>query len=911
MRTRSSVSLIAALAIAGCDGCDVSSVSELVPALTADPLTLDFGEVYAGARPTLALALRSTGNTPARVLDLELAAPFFVDEGGPGPIAVGETETLVIAFAPEEAGVASGALRIDTNAEDALQIALAGFALPPLECDDDNDCTDDAFDPDLGACLHAPRDGEICDDGSACTAGDRCDGSACRGEGIACDDGIPCTRDVCDPAAGCDVIPDDDACADDVPCSLDLCVPGVGCQNPPAPDNTICGEIVPCETLPICLSQVCTPLPIPDGAPCSDGDVCSLEDRCEAGVCVGTDSELPPTVIEERRAALLDGRLHRRGDLLFAARSTLVAVDLSGPIVGPVTLTPPSPRDVHNVGRMLPVDDRYVVANTPGRLVLLDFNDPLSPVAVDELPVSEPNLRPKHTVIADGVFHCDQGLFFTPLLPGPAFGERVAIFGGCPALEDADGDRVYTLEARPDGAALVAERLTPTGAVALGEAEFANLAPLDELALFVGGGFVALAGRPGVQPPMLFHLFDVRAGPPVSRPPSPLVATFYGLTQTSLLGKLGGDIARFSLADLDAPPLRFPVDDAPFRLPTFVDDDLLLFSEATDATLFRLGADAAASLEVHGHAVGATANALLRDGDDWLFANQNHLVRFAARPPFNGAEALRSGGVPALLEVGGELGASFLVVLDDGVASLERATLPPGDDALLFAEPLTYEPGFGGQAVLGGSGRGCIFAAVLLETPFASTTLQLLDRCAGVVQSPPRLLILDQELISNVSVRDQNDGHISVTTFGDLSPGDFAILYEISAPGTLESRAGIRGFDAAYDAGLWVVLDNSPLRLKVLRAADAFDSADVLEFAVDDFDAPYDYEVLGVRAPLAVVASRTQVHLYDVSGAPQLMATLPLVNASTLRTDGERLVIGHAGGVAIVSPPCGPPVTSP
>ena len=35
-----------------------------------------------------------------------------------------------------------------------IEISLEGEALPWPECDDDNECTDDSFDPASGACVH-------------------------------------------------------------------------------------------------------------------------------------------------------------------------------------------------------------------------------------------------------------------------------------------------------------------------------------------------------------------------------------------------------------------------------------------------------------------------------------------------------------------------------------------------------------------------------------------------------------------------------------------------------------------------------------------------------------------------------------------------------------------------------------
>ncbi len=64
------------------------------------------------------------------------------------------------------------------------------------DCDDNNPCTDDACDPQLG-CVHTPNDGNACDDGNACT-----DNFCAQGQCQAtdnddpCDDGMSC-NDAC------------------------------------------------------------------------------------------------------------------------------------------------------------------------------------------------------------------------------------------------------------------------------------------------------------------------------------------------------------------------------------------------------------------------------------------------------------------------------------------------------------------------------------------------------------------------------------------------------------------------------------------------------------------------------------------------------------------------------------------
>ncbi|MBI5504615.1 MAG: hypothetical protein HY899_07420 [Deltaproteobacteria bacterium] len=97
--------------------------------------------------------------------------------------------------------------------------------------DGDADCSE-ACNEEEDACSAAEVDGGSCDDGLACTVGDRCRGGACAPSGqTSCDDGDPCT---------------DSFCAPDGECLLSF-----------------------------------------NRAPCDDGNACTLGDRCDRGLCRG------------------------------------------------------------------------------------------------------------------------------------------------------------------------------------------------------------------------------------------------------------------------------------------------------------------------------------------------------------------------------------------------------------------------------------------------------------------------------------------------------------------------------------------------------------------------------------------------------------------------------------------------
>lgn len=62
-----------------------------------------------------------------------------------------------------------------------------------VDCDDDNPCTEDSCDPDLG-CINEATDGAQCSDGDPCTGPDVCTGEVCGGSDICT--GLPLVNEV-------------------------------------------------------------------------------------------------------------------------------------------------------------------------------------------------------------------------------------------------------------------------------------------------------------------------------------------------------------------------------------------------------------------------------------------------------------------------------------------------------------------------------------------------------------------------------------------------------------------------------------------------------------------------------------------------------------------------------------------
>ena len=203
------------------------------------------------------------------------------------------------------------------------------------DCDDLNLCTYDYCDSSLGCLNLASNDGGACDDLDACTTGDTCQAGECAGPGVLnCDDQEECTQDDCDPLSGCfyahkgGVCDDGDACTtidvckdsqcdgsgelacdDETDCTDNLCDSALGCQYSLSVDETACDDDDVCTTGEACQGGACTPtgsLYCDDGdvctddscdpetgcfttfntAPCEDGNSCTGNDTCDAGSCV-------------------------------------------------------------------------------------------------------------------------------------------------------------------------------------------------------------------------------------------------------------------------------------------------------------------------------------------------------------------------------------------------------------------------------------------------------------------------------------------------------------------------------------------------------------------------------------------------------------------------------------------------
>jgi hypothetical protein len=157
----------------------------------------------------------------------------------------------------------------------------------PLDCEDDNPCTD-GFCGAQG-CFQL-NNAASCDDGNACTANDVCSAGSCLSGGlIQCSDGNPCNGlETCDPDTGC-VAGTPLDCDDGNPCTDDFCG-ATGCYHV----NTVdaCDDGNPCTTGDTCFLGACTggaPLQCDDGNPCNGSETCTPTTGCQAGTPLDCD----------------------------------------------------------------------------------------------------------------------------------------------------------------------------------------------------------------------------------------------------------------------------------------------------------------------------------------------------------------------------------------------------------------------------------------------------------------------------------------------------------------------------------------------------------------------------------------------------------------------------------------------
>jgi len=166
--------------------------------------------------------------------------------------------------------------------------ACAGSGSPCPGGDGDGDCAE-SCDELANACAAMDLPGSSCDDGMFCTAEDRCDGHGrCSGQGDPCashfgDGDADCSKACNEQEDSCSAPePDGGSCDDGLACTVgDRCREGTCAPS----GQTACDDGDPCTDSFCAPSGEC--LPSFNRAACDDGNACTLGDRCDRGVCLG------------------------------------------------------------------------------------------------------------------------------------------------------------------------------------------------------------------------------------------------------------------------------------------------------------------------------------------------------------------------------------------------------------------------------------------------------------------------------------------------------------------------------------------------------------------------------------------------------------------------------------------------
>ncbi len=143
---------------------------------------------------------------------------------------------------------------------------------------DDSACAKNTCQPKTGACaLAVAATNTACEDGSACTVGDVCDGGVCQPGTDVC----PCSSDAqCEATLG-----DGDLCN-----GVLFCNKQSGKCQPNAASAVTCKTVDDTECVKATCDPkvgVCKPKSVADGSKCDDGDVCTKAEICSAGLCQG------------------------------------------------------------------------------------------------------------------------------------------------------------------------------------------------------------------------------------------------------------------------------------------------------------------------------------------------------------------------------------------------------------------------------------------------------------------------------------------------------------------------------------------------------------------------------------------------------------------------------------------------
>lgn len=259
---------------------------------------LDLGEVYVGQDIESQLAILNQGDAPLILSAITVEDPKGVFSKAeerpetqlPHTLARATRYPLELHAKPTQPGPHEAKLVIQSNDPDRprVNVRLKLVARPPLDCDDQNPCTEDVFDLKTGLCEHRFVDNIPCESADKCIQNAQCHLGVCIGTPKVCDDGVDCTEDLCRQSTGeCVFVPKPEICDDHNSCTVDACTE-TGCTHQNRPNGELCDDGDSCTSDDACFAGLCQGVAGDVGLRCDDGDSCTINDHCDVtGRCKG------------------------------------------------------------------------------------------------------------------------------------------------------------------------------------------------------------------------------------------------------------------------------------------------------------------------------------------------------------------------------------------------------------------------------------------------------------------------------------------------------------------------------------------------------------------------------------------------------------------------------------------------
>src|SRR5690606_12654824 len=113
-----------------------------VPDIAVDPDALSFGDEFVGASSSLTFDIVNEGNGVLTITDVTSDnGDFTTNFSGSFMLNPGESETIMVTFAPSATGAIAGTISVDSSDpdEDPITVAVDGNGTPPPAIDTDPD----------------------------------------------------------------------------------------------------------------------------------------------------------------------------------------------------------------------------------------------------------------------------------------------------------------------------------------------------------------------------------------------------------------------------------------------------------------------------------------------------------------------------------------------------------------------------------------------------------------------------------------------------------------------------------------------------------------------------------------------------------------------------------------------------